>query len=240
MMKGKKIIYKRLAVGIGLLLGVTAAGLLTWHFLSPLIKLAADPESFRAWVAENRLLSRLIYILAVILQVLIAVIPGEPLELAGGYAFGALEGTLLCLAAATLGSILVFLLVRKFGIRLAEVFFSKEKLHSLSFLKSSKRREILFFILFSIPGTPKDLLCYFAGLTDMRFSSWLLICTVGRLPSLVTSTVGGSALGDGSHLFAIAVFAVTLLVSGAGLLIYRKICERHKRKEPTDNPTSDN
>ncbi len=90
----------------------------------------------------------------VIVQVIIALIPGEPFEIAAGYAFGAWEGTLLCLLASTIGSILVFSLVRRFGLRVVRLFFSPEKLHTLRFLKDSRGRDFLFFLIFLIPGTP--------------------------------------------------------------------------------------
>ena len=125
------------------------------------------------------------------MQVIVAIIPGEPFEIAAGYAFGAVEGTVLCLIAATIGSIVVFMLVRLFGEKLVEVFFPQKKLSTLRFLKSSPRRDFLFLVVFTVPGTPKDLLCYFAGLTDIRFPVWLLICSFGRIPSIITSTIGG-------------------------------------------------
>ena len=109
--------------------------------------------------------------------------------------------------------------------------FPREKLEKLKFLQSSPKRDALFWLIFTVPGTPKDLLCYFAGLTDLSWGKWLLLCTVGRLPSVLTSTIGGSALGVKDYQFAILVFAVTLAVSGVGLLIYRAICRRHERKQ---------
>ena len=157
---------------------------------------------------------------------IIAFIPGEPLEILGGYAFGTIEGTLLFLISSTIGSVLIFLLVRKFGMRFAEIFFTKEKLQSLNFLKSSSKKNYLFFIIYALPGTPKDLLSYFAGFTDMKLSVWLFICTVGRLPSLITSIIGGSALGTKNYTSAIIVFAVTAVISGLGLLIYNKISKK--------------
>ena len=126
---------------------------------------------------------------------------------------------------------LVFWLVRKYGVRLVEIFFSEEKLRAVKFLKTSSKRDFLFLVIFMLPGTPKDLLCYFAGLTDMPFSLWLMICSLGRLPSIVTSTIGGSALGSQNYTAAILVFAGTLLVSGLGLLVYDRICKRHAQKE---------
>ena len=193
----------------------------------PLLRFASEPEKFRAWVDSNGLWSRFAYIGMVIVQVVIALIPGEPFEIAAGYAFGAFEGTVLCLIASTLGSMLVFALVRRFGVRLVQIFFSKEKLQGLRFLHASPKRDFLYLLIFMIPGTPKDLLCYFAGLTDVRFPVWLIICSLGRLPAIITSTVGGSALSTRNYWTAVAVFAGTFALSGLGLLIYNSICRRN-------------
>jgi uncharacterized membrane protein YdjX (TVP38/TMEM64 family) len=88
----------------------------------------------------------------------------------------------------------------------------------------------LFLVIFAVPGTPKDLLSYFAGLTDIRFPVWLLICSFGRIPSVITSTIGGDALGTQNYFFAVAVFAVTLAVSGLGLLAYNAFCKRRAHR----------
>ena len=114
---------------------------------------------------------------------------------------------------------------------IVEIFFPPEKLDKLHFLKSSPKRNFLFWLIFTIPGTPKDLLCYFAGLTDLSWGKWLLLCTVGRLPSVLTSTIGGDALGVKDYQFAVLVFAATLAVSAVGLLIYRALCRRHQRRQ---------
>lgn len=193
---------------------------------SPLMELISDPDAFRDWVGRQGWYSRLIFVGMVAFQVILAVIPGEPFEIAAGYAFGALEGTILAIAGAALGSIITFGLVRRFGMRLVRVFFSEEKIHSLRFLKTSSARSYLFLAIYMIPGTPKDLLGYFAGLTDLPFPVFCLICTLGRIPSVVTSTLGGNALGTGSYAAAVVVFAVTLAISALGLAIYNRICKK--------------
>ena len=193
----------------------------------PMVRFASEPEKFRAWVDERGVLGRLTYMGMVILQIVVAIIPGEPLEIVGGYAFGAVEGTILCLAAATLGSLLVFWLVRRFGAPLVEVFFPPEKIQKLRFLKTSPKRDFIFLVIFMVPGTPKDLLCYFAGLTDMKLSLWVLLCSLGRIPSIITSTIGGSALGSQRYWFAAAVFAGTLVVSALGLWLYSRIQKKY-------------
>ena len=144
----------------------------------------------------------------------------------------------MSLLASTIGSMLVFRLVRRYGVRLVEVFFSEEKLRAVKFLKTSSKRDFLFLIIFMLPGTPKDLLCYFAGLTDMPAPLWLMICSLGRLPSIVTSTVSGSALGSQNYKLAIVVFAITLLISGVGLFIYDRICKKHAGKESGEEKKS--
>ena len=115
----------------------------------PMVRFASDPDKFRDWVEGHGVWGMLAYMGMVAVQVLAALIPGEPLEIAGGYAFGAVEGTLLCLLAASLGSAAVIFLVRRYGMRLVEVFFSREKIRSLRFLRSSPRRTFLFMLIFS-------------------------------------------------------------------------------------------
>ncbi len=204
---------------------------LAWFVGRPLIRFVSEPEGFRAWVDASGVWGRFAFIGMVALQVVVAIIPGEALEIGAGYAFGIWEGTLLCLAGIIMGSMLVFALVRRFGVKLVEVFFSRERIMSLRFLRDRKKMKILAFVIMLIPGTPKDLLSYFVGLTDMRPSAWLLIVSTARLPSIVTSTIGGGALGMRNYEFALTVFGATIAVSVCGLLIYSRIAKSHKESK---------
>ena len=192
---------------------------------TPMVRLAGEPEAFRRWVDGHGAWGRLFYVGIVALQVVVALIPGEPLELAGGYAFGALEGTILALLGIGIGSALVCGLVRRVGVKLVEVFFSREKIESLSFLKNPRKTRVIAFLLMMIPGTPKDFLSYFAGLTKLRLGEWLAIVTVARIPSVIGSTISGGAVGSEDYLLAAITMGITLLLSGAGILYYRKICK---------------
>ena len=189
----------------------------------PLIKFIKNPEEFKNWIDSFGIYSPLAYILITILSIIFPIIPGEPLEMVAGYAFGSLKGTILCLLAECLGSVIVVLIVKKFGRKLVEYFFSKEKIDSLKFLQSSSKRINIFAIIFIIPGTPKDLLCYFGGLTDINLKTLLLIVTVGRFPSIITSTLIGGHLGEQNYLYAIIVFVITAIISLGGILIYNRI-----------------
>ena len=83
-----------------------------------------------------------------------------------------------------------------------------------------------------IPGTPKDLMVYFIGLTKIKTLHFILITSIARLPSIVTSTIGGNALGMQNYVFAIVVFAVTLVISAVGFAVYRIMCKKNDTKQP--------
>ena len=221
---------KKMLSAAAIIIFILLFAALAWFVGRPMIRFARQPEQFRSWVDGHGAWGWAAYAAMVFLQVVVAIIPGEPLEIAGGYAFGAWWGTALCLIGAVLGSAAVFALERRWGRPLAEVVFPKEKLDKLQFLHSSPKRTALLWLIFTAPGTPKDLLCYFAGLTDMKWRTWLLIATVGRLPSIVTSTVGGGALGDRNYTAAAIAFGVALAAAGVGYLVYRAVCRRNGQK----------
>ena len=222
----KKALY---AAAIAIFFLFTLA--VSWFVGRPLIRFVRQPEQFRAWVQGHGLLGQLAFLGMTVLQIVIAIIPGEPLELGAGYAFGFWRGTLLCEIGILLGGLLVFLFVRRFGVKAVEVFFPREKIESLRFLHNEKRLALWVFILFFIPGTPKDIMTYIVPLTPMKLSTFLLLSTVARLPSVVTSTIGGNALGTGKLTFALIVFGATALISALGILIYRRICKRSEARQ---------
>lgn len=186
-------------------------------------------EEFREYIRSFGVLGWVVLLGLQFLQVFVALIPGELLESAAGFAFGPLVGTVICYAGIAAASSLVFLLVRRCGTRLVEVFISREKLLELRFLRSPKRREALVFLLFFIPGTPKDLLTYFVGLTDMGLGRFLAISLVARIPSVLTSTFGGHMLGEGRYWGAVLLYGITGAVSIGGLLLYNKVILPRKK-----------
>lgn len=194
-------------------------------------QVAMDKESFKLWMDANGILGRLVFVGMVILQIMVAIVPGGPIEVAGGYAFGAVEGTILFIMGATIGSVIVFLLVRKFGRKVVELYFEEHEIKKLSFLKDDKKRDVFFLILFVIPGTPKDLLCYVAGLTKMKFGMFLVICSIGRLPAVIGSAISGSALSGEKLITAIVALAITVILSGIGIILYYRIVNK-KSAEP--------
>lgn len=202
-----------------------------WFVGVPMVRLAEDPDAFRAWVDSYGIFGRILFVGMVVLQVLVAFIPGEPVELAAGYAFGFVEGSFLTLLGFLIGSWLVFALVRKFGIKLVEVFFDSKKISEFRFLKNPKKTKVIAFILMVIPGTPKDFLSYFAGLTKLTTKEWLLIVAVGRLPSLITSSITGAAAGSENYALSVLMLVITAIISAVGVIYYRNLCKKENEED---------
>ena len=177
-------------------------------------------EDFRDYVRSFGALAPAVMLGLQILQVFIALIPGELVESAAGFILGPWLGTLVCYLGIALASALILTLTRRYGVKLVEVFISREKINELRFLSTEQKRNALIFLLFFIPGTPKDLLTYFVGLTDIRLSTFLWLSMVARIPSMISSTFGGHLLGEERYIGAVILYGFTGLVSLAGLLGY--------------------
>ena len=220
----RKALRRRVLIGLVTAASITA--LLCWEYLPGLLAWLADARAVRAFVSDHAFVSRLAMLGINIVQVLLAFLPGEPVELASGYAFGFWEGTALCLVASGLATSAIYWATRRWGWKLVGLFFDRSLFDRFSWLKSAKRLELIMFIVFLIPGTPKDFLTYFAGLTNMRFLPVVLIATFGRTPSIVTSTITASAVGSGNWPLVACTLAASAFLLAVGGLMYRRLRSR--------------
>lgn len=220
----RKALRRRVLIGLVAAAAITA--LLCWEYLPGLLAWLADARAVRAFVSDHAFVSRLAMLGINIVQVLLAFLPGEPVELASGYAFGFWEGTALCLVASGLATSMIYWATRRWGWKLVGLFFDRSLFDRFSWLKSAKRLELIMLIVFLIPGTPKDFLTYFAGLTNMRFLPVVLIATFGRIPSIVTSTIAASAVGSGNWPLVACTLVASAFLLAVGGLMYRRLRSR--------------
>jgi uncharacterized membrane protein YdjX (TVP38/TMEM64 family) len=181
--------------------------------------LFTSSERLRAWIAAAGLKAPLLFVGVQALQVVVFFIPGEIPQIAGGYLFGVWQGALLSLAGITVGAAFNFLMARLLGVPFVRALFPGKDVERARRLADSGRARLTFFLLFLIPGIPKDILCYAAGLSSLGLGVFLLFSGLGRLPGVLGSAMMGEAaaarrwlLAGGLMLLAVALFVVGFML----------------------------
>lgn len=199
----------------------------------PLVKMLASEEGragLERLVDENYILGLIVYLFLQALQVLVALIPGGVIQVLGGVLFGKLMGTVWCVVGILLGEMVVFKLARRFGMPVVEAFIDKKGIKKFEFLNDSKKLEISLFILFLVPGIPKDVLAYLAPLSHINPIPYYVLSMLGRMPAIILSAVMGASLGKGNILSAVVIFAVFAAMGILGILYREKVTNFIKRK----------
>ena len=158
-------------------------------------------------------------------NIFLIVVPGEPIEIIAGMCYGAFWGTIFVMASACIITIGIFFLVRKLGRRFVYDFCSKERIEKIEnskLFKNPKKIEMIMLILFLIPGTPKDLLVYLGGLLPIKASSFILISTLARIPSIISSTIAGDQLAVGQWQLGLILYAAIIVLVLIIIFIYNK------------------
>ncbi|MGI6669801.1 MAG: TVP38/TMEM64 family protein [Acetivibrionales bacterium] len=160
------------------------------------------------------------------LQVLIAVIPGGVVQVAGGYIYGTWLGLLYSVIGILLGSLVVFFAARLLGYPLVKMLVSPGNLEKLSFMINSSKSEIAMLILFLIPGMPKDVLTYIAGITPVKPVRFFTVSIIGRLPALLGSSILGYSTQTGNFTAVILLSAASVVFFLIGLFFKDKIIRK--------------
>ena len=159
--------------------------------------------------------SSAVFILLQALQVVASPIPGELTGVVGGYVYGKVFGFSLSTLGLTLGSWIAFEVARALGRPFVEKFVRKEVLEKFDFV-TTNTGTLVCFLLFALPGLPKDYLCYLLGLSRMSLSTFMVVSTIGRLPGTYFLTIQGASLRNQEYLTAVvfaAISAVILLIA---------------------------
>lgn len=165
----------------------------------------------------------LIYIAAQIVQIIICIIPGQALQIAAGYLYGFWIGLVLSIIGATLGSIAVFYLARLLGHDAMQILFGERKINEMLGNLNSKKGMILVFIIFLIPGIPKDLCTYAAGLSELHLKPFLIVSIIARSPGMMCSLAIGRQVMYGNYTSAIVIAVIVAILFLFGLLFRNKV-----------------
>jgi len=204
-------------------------GLAFW----PFIKNLQNPEyreMFSEWVSALGFKGILVLFGIQVLQIVVSVIPGGPVQLIAGAAYGAWGGALIIETGCAAATMIVFFMVRKFGLPLIRRFFGDDVLNTWSFLRDEKKTALVTFILFFIPGTPKDTLTYLTPLSSLSLVQFTLISVFARFPAVLMSTVMGDAAMEGNWIMFIIIFTLTAVIGILGIQFRERFIEQIVRR----------
>ena len=222
--KEKKIITIRFII-IALAIGLIAY--LTYLALPFISKLATEQSriELKNDIANMGLKGVIITLGLQVLQIIVAIIPGQPMEVIAGMLYGTWGGMLLCLVGILIGSTIVFYLTRKIGMNFIQIFFDKEQINKIKrkkIFKNTKKLELFMFIMFVIPLVPKDIFIYLAGISPISPKKFMLITTVARIPGLFITVFAGNNLSEGNFIIAAVLVIVFLILGIIGYVISDK------------------
>ena len=229
--KKTKILRILLSIGIVIILAVFLWG------LAPFIKDLATTEgqiAFKEKIDSMGFAGIFLLFGLQILQILLVILPGEPFEVLAGMCYGAWGGALFVTISVFITTTIIFFTVRKLGRKYLYNFFQRKKVDKImksKLFKNPRNINIVLFILFFLPATPKDLFVFIGGLLPIKPLRFILISTLVRFPSVITSTMVGANITKGNWELSLIIYGVTF--AAAALSIYL-ISLKDKNKEIID------
>lgn len=210
-----------LVLALSIIIGIIA-------YLIPIMKDLSTTEgriNFKQKIDDLGFLGMLMLFGLQFAQIFLIIIPGEPIEILAGMCYGGIGGLIFITISVVILTTFILFMVRKLGRKFVYEFCNKEqieKIENSKIMKNTKKVELIMFILFLIPGTPKDLLVYIAGLLPIKPLKFILISTFARLPSVISSTFAGENITAGDWKMSIIIYLVTFILVGIVIWIVNK------------------
>ena len=198
-------------------------------YMMPIMKQINTSEGqtqFKEKITNSGITGMLILFGLELAQVVLAILPGEPVELLAGICFGPIWGTIFLMISVFIVTAMIYFFVKKYGRDFIYEFFPKEKVNKLEnskLFKDPQKIETVMALLFLIPGTPKDLLVYIGGLLPIKTSRFLAIATLLRFPSIISSTIAGDKLLNGQWQISLLAYLITFIITIIVIIIVNKL-----------------
>lgn len=180
-------------------------------------------EDVNAMLHEYKGYSILVYLAAQIIQIIICIIPGQMLQFAAGYTFGFWMGLVLSWIGAALGTVISYYLAKLLGQGILYLIFDEKQLESFIEKLNSKKAIIAVFVIYLIPGLPKDTCSYAAGISNIKLKPFLLISLIGRTPAMAGSLLIGNQVEVGAYTLAIIIGVLAVILFVLGLIFRNRI-----------------
>jgi uncharacterized membrane protein YdjX (TVP38/TMEM64 family) len=213
----KKSLFLRILL---LLILIGLAAYLFYYF--DLIRFFQDRHQILQFIKSFNPYDVLVFIVLQIIQVVAAPIPGELTGIIGGYLYGPFWGTVYSTIGLTIGSWIAFLLARFFGEPLLEKVVKKEVFEKFEHFMEHKGL-LVSFLLFLIPGFPKDYLCYIMGVSLIPTGTFIIISTAGRIFGTIMLSIMGAFAGNGQYTFLTVILILGIVIFIAAYYYHDKI-----------------
>lgn len=230
----KRIVMKVL---LGLIAVVSTALLI--YYAPAIIKIMSSMDNFRAYIHSTGHWGPIMFILFQILQIVVAPIPGEVVQIAGGYIYGTALGSFYTTVGLIIGSAIAFYFTRFIGRDFVSRLLRKQNMKWMSFMHDERKFAAFLFIFFLVPGLPKDMLVFVAALTSISSLRFFTILLIGRLPWIIASAVVGSNLHMQQYTIAIIISVIAVVGFIFGYIYKDKLMNLFSKADKT-NPTIEN
>nr|WP_145405489.1 TVP38/TMEM64 family protein [Paenibacillus xylanexedens] len=218
---------------IKILLGIFVAlsmGLLI-YYASDIIKIMSSMDNFRAYIHSTGHWGPVMFILFQILQIVVAPIPGEIVQIAGGYIYGSALGSFYTTVGLILGSAIAFYFTRFIGRDFVSRLLQKQNMKWISFMQDERKFTAFLFIFFVVPGLPKDMLVFVAALTFISSLRFFIILLVARLPWIIASAALGSTIQTQQYTVAIIISVIAVIGFVLGYIYKDKLVNLFSKAE---------
>ncbi len=222
----RKTKIKVFKIILAILVLILFIGITTYLF--PVMKDLSSLEgqiAFKDKVESSGIIGMLSLFGLQVAQIFLIIVPGEPIEILAGMCYGGFWGTIFIMISAFIISTTIFFLVRKFGRKFVYDFCDEKKVSKIEnskLFQNPKKIEMIMLILFLIPGTPKDLLVYIAGLLPIKPIRFILISSLARFPSVISSTLAGENLAIGDWKMSIILYAAVFILVAIVVFVINK------------------
>lgn len=207
-----------------------------YEYYSKYFYILSNPNRVKNIVVSYGKYSVLAFISLQIIQVVAFFIPGEIIQIAGGYIYGTVLGTIFSFIGITLGSAIVYGISHFYGKPLINKLVSRRDLKFFQRLLNIGSINYIVFLLYLIPGIPKDVLAYICGISEITFKNFILYSTLGRIPGIIISAYFGAKIGSGHNIILITIAVIMTVLFLLGIYKGEKIIKYMvKNSEPKND-----
>ena len=229
MSRRKKIVaILQFVVLLGIIFGIP---ILIYQFNPEIIENFKSVEKFDAWISEYKGIGLIIYIICQVTQIVLCFLPGQVIQIAGGYMFGFVLTLLASIVGALLGTLITFYLAKFLGKNAIRLICGEEKFDKYVRMMHTKRARIIIFLIYLIPGLPKDMIAYAAGVSDINVVEFTILSLIGRIPAMTVSILFGVCLYSNDYTSAIIIACVMLFIFSICIIKRKSFTEFIERAE---------